>query len=191
MFSACRALNVLRRQWSRTEILSVNFRQSRWMSAEAQLLCWLSLSIIGFMLLILVNTSHCIFLTSFLHYVFRIYIWRWNDFLALFVHVRFYDNRAWWVIFFIHFGSLFKYAVDCSGCSRALLCTTEEDGVLRLQQLTVDHDLSNNDELVRLSKLGLDAIGLQHRAKIGEHHYTRTLGDYSIKSGYKDLDYLR
>ena len=42
------------------------------------------------------------------------------------------------------------------GDSRALLCCTDSNGVLRVVQLSVDHDLRNEDELLRLSQLGLD-----------------------------------
>ena len=42
------------------------------------------------------------------------------------------------------------------GDSRALLCRTDSNGVLRVVQLSVDHDLRNEDELLRLSQLGLD-----------------------------------
>ena len=42
------------------------------------------------------------------------------------------------------------------GDSRALLCCTDSNGVLRVVQLCVDHDLRNEDELLRLSQLGLD-----------------------------------
>jgi TAK1-binding protein 1 len=49
-----------------------------------------------------------------------------------------------------------KLYVANVGDSRALLCKTDEKGVLRVMQLTVDHELSNEDELLRLSQLGLD-----------------------------------
>lgn len=42
------------------------------------------------------------------------------------------------------------------GDSRALLCKTDNNQVLRVIQLSVDHDLGNEDELLRLSKLGLN-----------------------------------
>lgn len=42
------------------------------------------------------------------------------------------------------------------GDSRALLCKTDSNQVLRVIQLSVDHDLKNEDELLRLSQLGLD-----------------------------------
>ena len=63
---------------------------------------------------------------------------------------------------------------------------------LRVSQLTVDHDLGNDGERARLAALGLDIDVLKARdGAIGEHHYTRTLGDYNIKAGYKEVDYLR
>ena len=62
---------------------------------------------------------------------------------------------------------------------------------LRVSQLTVDHDLGNTAELARLAALGLNVDVLRARGRIGEHHNTRTLGDYNIKSGYREFDYLR
>ena len=78
-----------------------------------------------------------------------------------------------------------------AGCSRALLCTSDENNVLRVTQLTVDHDFTNNEELQRLAGLGIDIDKLKAIGKIGGQHYTRTLGDYSTKSGYKELDVVR
>lgn len=53
----------------------------------------------------------------------------------------------------MHAGRLFVANV---GDSRALLCRTDSNGVLRVVQLSADHDLRNEDELLRLSQLGLD-----------------------------------
>ena len=78
-----------------------------------------------------------------------------------------------------------------AGCSRALLCTSDENNVLRVSQLTVDHDFTNDEEMARLAELGVDVEKLRQRGKIGGQHYTRTLGDYSTKSGYKELDIVR
>lgn len=47
------------------------------------------------------------------------------------------------------------YVANVGDC-RALLCRTDSNGVLRVVQLSVDHDLNNEDELLRLSQLGLD-----------------------------------
>nr|UCK81543.1 TGF-beta-activated kinase 1 and MAP3K7-binding protein 1 [Arenicola marina] len=77
-----------------------------------------------------------------------------------------------------------------TGCCRALLCTTDTDGVLRVMQLTVNHDLTNEDELQRLSELGLDVGKLRQVGQLGNHTYTRTIGDYHVKGGYKEIDVL-
>ena len=42
------------------------------------------------------------------------------------------------------------------GDSRALLCKTDTNQVLRVVQLSVDHDFRDEDELLRLSHLQLD-----------------------------------
>lgn len=41
------------------------------------------------------------------------------------------------------------------GDSRALLCRTDQDGVLRVIQLSQDHVLLNEDEILRLNTLGI------------------------------------
>ena len=58
-------------------------------------------------------------------------------------------------VHFNHFllGNL--YVANVGDC-RGLLCKIDADGVLRVMQLTVDHDLTNEDELLRLSHTGLD-----------------------------------
>lgn len=57
------------------------------------------------------------------------------------------------VVALVYSGRLYVANV---GDSRALLCRTDSNGVLRVVQLSVDHDLRNEDELLRLSQLGLD-----------------------------------
>lgn len=52
------------------------------------------------------------------------------------------------------------------GDSRALLCKTDDNQVLRVIQLSVDHDLRNEDELLRLSHLGLDTDSIRQGAFI-------------------------
>jgi len=47
------------------------------------------------------------------------------------------------------------------GDSRALLCKTDSNQVLRVVQLSLDHDLRNEDELLRLSQLGLDVESIR------------------------------
>ena len=76
-----------------------------------------------------------------------------------------------------------------SGCSRALICKLDEARVLRVAQLTVDHNLSNSEELERLTSLGLSVDMLS--GKLGHNEYTRTMGDCSLKCYYKDMEQLR
>ena len=76
------------------------------------------------------------------------------------------------------------------GDSRAVL-VRECNGVLVADQLTVDHTVENEDELKRLEALGLDSRELIRAGRLGTQENTRSIGDYSIKAGYKDVDSLR
>lgn len=49
-----------------------------------------------------------------------------------------------------------KLYVANVGNSRVLLCQTDINGVLKVVQLSVDHDLRNEDELLRLSQIGIN-----------------------------------
>lgn len=62
---------------------------------------------------------------------------------------------------------------------------------LYCQQLTVDHDCENKEELKRLERLGLNAKAIARSGRIGSQQCTRTLGDYSVKAGYREFDILR
>lgn len=62
------------------------------------------------------------------------------------------------VVALIHKGRLYVANV---GDSRALLCKTDSNQVLRVIQLSIDHDLRNEDELLRLSQLGLDVKSIR------------------------------
>lgn len=42
------------------------------------------------------------------------------------------------------------------GTCRALLCKNDSNNVLRVVQLSVDHNLYNEDEILRLKQLGVD-----------------------------------
>lgn len=64
----------------------------------------------------------------------------------------------------IHNGKLYVANV---GDSRALLCKTDDNGVLKVIQLSVDHDLRNEDELLRMYKLGLNVDEIR-KSKDGE-----------------------
>ncbi|VDP26196.1 unnamed protein product [Soboliphyme baturini] len=56
---------------------------------------------------------------------------------------------------------------------------------LVVQQLSVDHDIDNPDEVMRLTKLGLNLDAIRHFS-----HTTRCLGDFPRKGGYKDFELL-
>lgn len=76
------------------------------------------------------------------------------------------------------------------GDSRALLCKTDKNGVLRVIQLSVDHDLSNEDELLRLYNLGLPFEKVAHGYRLGNQENTRCLGNYLVKGAYKEFEEL-
>ena len=69
---------------------------------------------------------------------------------------RFLANSR--ILFLVLIGHL--YVANVGDC-RALLCKIDAEGVLRVMQLTVDHDLTNEDELLRLSHMGLEVEKLQ------------------------------
>lgn len=56
------------------------------------------------------------------------------------------------------------YVANVGDC-RALLCKTDSNQVLRVTQLSVDHDLKNEDELLRLSQLGLNIRSIRQGNK--------------------------
>ena len=92
------------------------------------------------------------------------------------------------VIVLIFHGRLY---VSNVGNSRALLCRTDSEGVLRVGQLSVDHDLRNDDELCRLQKLGLDVQKLISAGRLGNQINTRCLGNYLVKGGYREFEQLQ
>ncbi|CAG7731751.1 unnamed protein product [Allacma fusca] len=83
-----------------------------------------------------------------------------------------------------------KLYVSNVGDSRALLCCTDETGVLRVIQLSVDDDLNNEQELRRLYNLNLDVSRLRSIGRLGNQSNTRCLGNYLVKGGYKEVDCL-
>lgn len=86
------------------------------------------------------------------------------------------------VIALVHNNKLFVANV---GETRALLCRTDDNSVLRVVQLTVDHSLNNEDELLRLAQLGLDVNKLRNAQYLGNQTGTRCLGNYLVKGLYK------
>lgn len=83
-----------------------------------------------------------------------------------------------------------KLYVANVGNSRAVLCKEGDDGKLRILPLTLDHTFNNEDELLRLSHLGLDIEQLRREKKNSTFSCTRCIGNYTVKGGYKEFDYL-
>lgn len=54
-----------------------------------------------------------------------------------------------------------KLYVANVGTCRVLLCQTDPNSVLKVVQLSVDHDLRNEDELLRLSQIGININNLR------------------------------
>lgn len=75
-----------------------------------------------------------------------------------------------------------KLYVANIGTCKALLCRNDDNNVLRVSQLSVDHDLSNPDEEERFRSLGLDIRAMKQSPRIA----TRCIGNYMGKTGYKD-----
>ncbi|XP_070155301.1 TGF-beta-activated kinase 1 and MAP3K7-binding protein 1 isoform X2 [Polyergus mexicanus] len=91
------------------------------------------------------------------------------------------------VVALVYRGKLYVANV---GDSRALLCKTDSNQVLRVIQLSMDHDLRNEDELLRLSQLGLDIESIRQGSHLGNQENTRCLGNYLVKGGYREFEEL-
>ena len=77
------------------------------------------------------------------------------------------------------------------GDSRAIVAHEDKNRSLQVKQLSEDHGIENEQELQRLMALGLDREQLKKSGRLGTQENTRSIGDYSIKGGYKDVDVLR
>lgn len=77
------------------------------------------------------------------------------------------------------------YICNVGNC-RALLCKSDDNNVLRVVQLSVDHNLYNEDEILRLCQLGLDVQSF----KQSPFFTTRCIGNYIGKAGYQDCSFL-
>ncbi|XP_029446047.1 LOW QUALITY PROTEIN: TGF-beta-activated kinase 1 and MAP3K7-binding protein 1 [Rhinatrema bivittatum] len=75
------------------------------------------------------------------------------------------------------------------GTNRSLLCKSTVDG-LQVTQLNVDHTTENEDELFRLSQLGLDTGKIKQVGVIGGQESTRRIGDYKVKYSFSDIELL-
>merc|ERR1712241_485856 len=79
-----------------------------------------------------------------------------------------------------------KLFVANAGDVRTVVCKTKSNGDVRALPLFIDHTVNNEDEVLRLSQLGLDKSDV---AKVTEK--TRCLGFHQVKGGYKEVDCLR
>lgn len=86
------------------------------------------------------------------------------------------------VIALVHNNKLYIANV---GETRALLCRTDDNCVLRVLQLSVEHSAQNEDELLRLAQLDVDANKLRKAQYLGNQTGTRCLGNYLVKGLYK------
>ena len=78
------------------------------------------------------------------------------------------------------------------GDSRVLVIKEKpDDGTLVAEQLSKDHSVEDEGEMRRLVSLGLRREDLERSGRLGMHDNTRSIGDYYIKEGYKDVDVLR
>ncbi|CAL1527051.1 unnamed protein product [Lymnaea stagnalis] len=84
-----------------------------------------------------------------------------------------------------------KLYVANVGDTRAFLCKTDPEGVLRVIQLSYDHTIADLGEQTRLQQVGLDITKLKLWRRVGNSDCTRCIGDYHVKGGYKDIDVLR
>lgn len=77
------------------------------------------------------------------------------------------------------------------GDSRVLIIKEKPNGTLEHQQLTKDDSIENEDELRRLESLGLRREDLLKAGRLGTQENTRSIGDYYVKEGYRDVDSVR
>ena len=77
------------------------------------------------------------------------------------------------------------------GDSRAVLCFFNSRHELQATQISDVHNVYNPTEQRRLANLGLVVEDLVRFGRLGPYQVTRSIGDYAIKGGYKDVDILR
>ncbi|XP_018598501.1 TGF-beta-activated kinase 1 and MAP3K7-binding protein 1 isoform X2 [Scleropages formosus] len=76
------------------------------------------------------------------------------------------------------------------GTNRALLCKSSIDGQNQVIQIGQAHTTENEDEIQRLSQLGLDAHRLRSTVLVAGQTSTRRIGDYRVKFNYTDFELL-
>ena len=74
------------------------------------------------------------------------------------------------------------------GDSQIVLFKGGEDSC---QLLSEDHTTENEVELQRLQDLGLNKDELIKNKRLGSCENTRSLGDYCLKFGYKEVDSIQ
>ncbi|XP_035216027.1 TGF-beta-activated kinase 1 and MAP3K7-binding protein 1-like [Stegodyphus dumicola] len=79
------------------------------------------------------------------------------------------------------------YIANVGDC-RAVLCKEDKDGKTCICQLSSDHTFTNEDELLRMSHIGVDISKLKQESKVGLLNHTRCIGNYTVKGGYKEFD---
>ncbi|OTF84090.1 hypothetical protein BLA29_004429 [Euroglyphus maynei] len=77
-----------------------------------------------------------------------------------------------------------KIYVANIGDTRAILCF-EHDNMIRSQELSTRHDLSNPSELRRLESISIETEVLNLNQRIGNMSLTRCLGNLRLKNSYK------
>lgn len=87
------------------------------------------------------------------------------------------------VLILLYYSKLYICSI---GNCRALLCRSDTKQSMSIEQLSVDHNLQNEEEVLRLRRLGLDLQVLQSSSL----YSTRCIGNYFGKSGYKDCNFL-
>uniref|UniRef100_A0A8D3BWY7 TGF-beta-activated kinase 1 and MAP3K7-binding protein 1 n=1 Tax=Scophthalmus maximus TaxID=52904 RepID=A0A8D3BWY7_SCOMX len=76
------------------------------------------------------------------------------------------------------------------GTNRVLLCKSSSDGQNQVLQIGRPHSTDNEDELQRLTALGVDSARVRQAGQIAGQSSTRRLGDYRVKFNYSDIDTL-
>uniref|UniRef100_A0A3B3S349 TGF-beta-activated kinase 1 and MAP3K7-binding protein 1 n=1 Tax=Paramormyrops kingsleyae TaxID=1676925 RepID=A0A3B3S349_9TELE len=83
-----------------------------------------------------------------------------------------------------------KLYVANVGTNRALLCRSSSDGQNQVMEIGRAHTTDNEDELLRLSQLGLDSSRLRQAGLVAGQSSTRRIGDYRVKFNYTDIELL-
>ncbi|XP_056265430.1 TGF-beta-activated kinase 1 and MAP3K7-binding protein 1 isoform X2 [Pseudoliparis swirei] len=76
------------------------------------------------------------------------------------------------------------------GSNRALLCRSSSDGQNQVLQIGRPHSTDNEEELQRLSALGVDPARVRQAGQVAGQSSTRRLGDYRVKFNYNEIELL-